>query len=260
MKKTEDTKAFYYFDESGDPVVLGRKGENLVAIGKTSKVFIVGYLETKQPKEITKALKNLHTEIISDDYLSGIPSMESTRICFHANKDCAEVREKVFRLLKQFDFQVYCIVARKNADQFRRKFDLKSAKLYEYLVAKLLENRLHLYSEVDIYFASMGNVVRRQNMSSAIQTAICTFKEKWGKENTSEIKTFIQQSSEIPLLQAVDYMLWSINRVYEKDDFRFYNFMKEKIYLVQDIFDTAKYPHTYYSPKNPLEKEKMSPI
>ena len=42
--------------------------------------------------------------------------------------DCAEVREKVYKFLKSKDFNFQCIVARKNLELFRKKFDLKEAK------------------------------------------------------------------------------------------------------------------------------------
>lgn len=137
---------------------------------------------------------------------------------FHATDDCQEVREKVFRLLKKSDFTFYCIVARKKEDLFRKKFDLQSAKLYEYLVSKLLENRLHLYTEIDLYFSAMGNTVRQKNMSDAVQKA------------------------------------------YQNYDFRYYNYIKEKINLIHDIFDFGKYPKNYYTPKNPLEAKKIDPV
>ena len=35
MKHIENIKAYYYFDEAGDPQIVGRKGVNLVATGKT---------------------------------------------------------------------------------------------------------------------------------------------------------------------------------------------------------------------------------
>ena len=92
MKETEQVKTYYYFDEAGDPQILGRKGVNLVAEGKASKAFMVGYLETKNPKSIREALLNLQKEIVSDDYLAMIPSVsDSTSKMFHAWMDCAEV-------------------------------------------------------------------------------------------------------------------------------------------------------------------------
>lgn len=138
MKETEKVKAYYYFDEAGAPQILGRKGVNLIEKGTSSRTFMVGYFETKNPHELTKSLTALRKEISEDEYLSSIPSIASTKEMFHANKDCSEVREKVFKLLKQSDFSFYCVVARKKEDFFRKKFDMKSSKVYEHLVSKLL--------------------------------------------------------------------------------------------------------------------------
>jgi hypothetical protein len=260
LKKVENTKAFYYFDEAGDPQILGRKGVNLIEKGVASKTFMVGYLEIKEPKKLREDLEKLRAEIVNDEYFSEIPSISSTKMMFHANKDCSEVREKVFKLLKNTDFSFYCIVARKKEDLFRKKFNLKSSEIYSYLVSKLLENRLHLYTNIDCYFSSMGNVVRQKTMQDAIQKAILTFETKWHTKNQNNIRVIIQKSSEEPLLQASDYVLWTIQRAYEKGEFRYYNYLKDKICLIHDVFDFEKYPKNYYSPKNPLEAKKIDPV
>lgn len=264
MKKTEDTKSYYFFDEAGDPQILGRRGVNLIKLGTASKTFIVGYLETKNPSECRKKLIELHEKIKNDEYLASVPSMSSTNKSFHANKDCQEVRAEVFRLLKTLDVKLYCIVARKDEDRFRKMFDLKDKKIYKHLVSRLLESRLHLYSEIDLYFSAMGNVVRQDTMEEAIESAISHFKEKWGYENQSNIRVLIQQNSEEMLLQAADYLLWTIQRAYERGEFRYYNFIKEKIALVYDIFDVrcygAKDRNNFYTQDNPLEAKKIDPV
>ena len=117
-----------------------------------------------------------------------------------------------------------------------------------------------MYSEIDCYFSSMGSVVRQDTMQDAIDNAINTFTKKWTKENNNKIRVLIQKNSEEPLLWAVDYVLWTIQRVYEKGEYRYYNFLKDKIKLVHDIFDFEKYPKNYYSPKNLLEAKKIDPI
>ena len=63
MKKTEDIKAYYFFDEAGDPQILGKRGVNLIEKNTASKTFMVGYLETKDPTSMRKALIELHEKI-----------------------------------------------------------------------------------------------------------------------------------------------------------------------------------------------------
>lgn len=106
----------------------------------------------------------------------------------------------------------------------------------------------------------MGSTVHQSSMQEAVNNAITAFNEKWKTENTNQIRIFIQQNSEIPLLQAADYVLWTIQRAYERGDFRYYNYLKDKICLIHDIFDFSKYPKNYYTPDNPLEAKKIDPV
>ncbi len=255
MKQPKPGKVYYYIDESGDPKVIGRRGVDLLAAGTVSPVFMLGYLETTQPHELAVALNKVREEIVSDPYLAEIPSLSSTRIAFHANKDAAEVRERVFRALHTCDFKVFVVVARKSVDRFRKKFDLKDARLYDYLVKQLLENRLHSYELIDIYFAEMGNIVRKHRMEAAIKAARDRFREKWNTSHNNNIRVLIQKSSQLPQLQAIDYVLWAVYQVYSRGNTRFYNFLLEKISLVHDVFDVDRYPGTYYTRINPLTPE-----
>lgn len=263
MNRQEDIKAYYFFDEAGDPQVLGRRGVNLIQKGTASKTFMVGYLETSNPSESRKRLLTLHERLLNDEYLSSIPSMHSTNKAFHANKDCHEVRAEVFRLLKQLDFKFYCIVARKDETRFRKMFEFKEKKIYKYLVTRLLENRLHIYPKIDLYFSAMGNVVRQDTMQEAVNDAISTCYKHSNIKNSSEIRIMIQQGSNEPMLQAADYVLWTIQRAYERGEFRYYNFLKDKIVMVNDVFaisekETKK--TIFYTPDNPLEAKKIDPV
>lgn len=255
MKDPTPGKAYYYIDESGDPRVVGRRGKNLLAQGSVSPVFMLGYLETTNPHEIGEALGRVREEIAKDEYLAGIPSLSSSKIAFHANKDATEVRERVFRALHTCSFKVFVVVARKDADRFRKRFDLKDARLYDYLVRQLLENRLHLYESIDVYFAEMGNIVRQHTMEAAINSARKRFSNKWGANHSNMIRILIQQSSQLPQLQAIDYVLWAVYQVYSRRNLRYYNYMADKISLVHDVFDTKRYPNNYYTRKNPLTSE-----
>ena len=262
MQDISQKKLYYYFDESGSPEIMARKGVNLVNENKTSKVFIVGFIHTEHPREIFESLKKVHEEIMTDDYLASIPSIVSSKKMFHANKDCAEVREKVYKALKDLDFGFQCIVARKKLSIFKKKYELKSSLLYKDLVVKLMRDRLHLNTEIDCYFSAMKNVVKQGIMEDSINEAIQIFSKKWKiKPRENRIRVIIQSSTESYQLQAVDYILWAIYQVYEHNDFRYYNFIKDKVDLILDVFDYSKNPYgTYYTKKNPITIEKLSPL
>ncbi len=259
-----DTKVYYFFDEAGTPQVLGRHGVNLIEKGTASKTFIVGYVETTNPSECRNQLRQLHERLMNDEYLSGIPSMHSTNNAFHANKDCHEVRAEVFRLIRHLDFKFYCIVARKDETRFRKMFEFKEKKIYKYMVTRLLENKLHLYPSIDLYFSAMGSMVRQDTMQEAVNDAIDTFYQKSNIENSSTIRVLIQQSSNEPMLQLVDYVLWTIQRAYERGEYRYYNFLKDHIEMIYDVFDSRFSQETkkgtIYTPDNPLEAKKIDPV
>lgn len=264
MNETENSKVFYFFDEAGTPQILGHHGVNLIEKGTASKTFMVGYVETTTPNECRDKLRELHERLKNDEYLSSIPSMHSTNNAFHANKDCHEVRAEVFRLIKQLNFKFYCIVARKDENRFRKMFEFKEKKIYKYLVTRLLENKLHLYPSIDLYFSAMGSVVRQDTMQEAVNEAIDSFYQKSNIENSSVIRIFIQQSSNEPMLQLADYVLWTIQRVYERGEYRYYNFLKDHIEIVHDIFDVRFSQEikkgAIYTPVNPLEAKKIDPV
>ena len=259
MKETEKSKVYLYVDESGDPVFFDKRGNDLVASGKSSDIFMVGFMQTENPNEIHKKLVNLRRELENDDYLKDIPSLSKSLKHFHAKDDCPEVREKVFKLIKNLSIKIHIIVARKSTSQFKTKFNGKASKLYEYLVSKLFENRLHLHSEIDIYFSKMGSTVREQNMRQALDKASKVFHEKWGGENNSRINVFVQEPSQIASLQVIDYLLWVVYRVYTKGEMRYFRYLEEKYSMIIDIFDNTNYPKNYYNKKNPLDINKISP-
>jgi hypothetical protein len=251
-----DKKTYFYFDESGSPSVLGHRGKNLLNIGNTSKNFMVGYIKTENPHELSVNLENLRLQLMEDEYLQSVPSVRNLKNGFHANKDCLEVREKVFKLLKKSDFEANVVVARKSVEFFRNKFGLNNKNLYKFLVSELLKNSASQCENIDIYFSVMGNIVNIQNMTEALDSAI---REIGDDKKLNNIRLFLQKPSQIPLLQVADYILWSVFQVFEYKDFRYYNFLKEKFNSVHDIFDGKGNEGTFYNKTNPLEAKKLSP-
>lgn len=197
MKDTEKKKIYCFVDESGDTVFFNKKGKDIVKSGDASPVFIVGYIESDEIKTLSRVIKSLHDEVADDEYLKIIPSITKSNKHFHAKDDSPEVREKVFKAIKSLNIKVFIVVVRKDTEQFVKRFNGKAESLYAYCVEKLFENRLHLHSDIDIYFSRMGNILRENNMRSALNNAMDTFKTKWGKENESNIRLFINEPSQI---------------------------------------------------------------
>jgi len=43
-------------------------------------------------------------------------------------------------------------------------------------------------------------------------------------------------------------MNWAVYRVFTMKEMRYFDFVKEKVSLVWDVYDLGKYPNNYYTP------------
>lgn len=260
MKKQTQKTEYYFVDESGDPVFYDGYGKLIVGNEGVSKTLILGFIKTEDPRSIRTALAKLRDEISKDTYLAGIPSVKKSLVAFHAKDDCPEVKEKVFRLMKDLNFSAEIYVGRKIQSVFNKKYDRKEFKFYDDLVSKLFENKLHISSHNEIYFAVRGSRVRQQPLENAINQAKIKFEKKLNVKIDSNINIYPQVPSGEPCLQIIDYVNWSIQRLFEKKQDRYFKFIEDKVKFVVDIFDFDKYPDNFYSRKNKLEINKISPL
>lgn len=58
-------------------------------------------------------------------------------------------------------------------------------------------------------------------------------------------------------MNVADYLCWTIKRVFEKGEMRYYNYIEEKVPLIIDIYDASKYEGNkhYYKGKHKLTVE-----
>lgn len=257
MSEPGASRMYYFVDESGDPNFLGRGKKDLLSTGAASAYFMVGYLELDDSAEFSRRFAAIREEISRDEFINVIPSVQNSLHCFHANKDCREVQERVFKALKDVDFKFHAVVIEKKIDQFLSKFHGRRGEFYAYLVERLMENRLHLYPSIDIYFSKMDSVINEENMRLALEKARERFIKKWGDRSPGDVRIFLQQPNQIAGLQAVDYCLWAVHRVYNHRDFRYYNYLGEKMSLVHDLSYGKEYYGTYFNRENPITKERF---
>jgi len=84
-----------------------------------------------------------------------------------------------------------------------------------------------------------------------------------GKQIETKVVFNIQSPIEEPLLNVADYFCWAIQRVFERGEIRFYEFLIDKISLVIDLYDREKWEgsRNYYTKNNPLTAQnKISPL
>jgi len=74
---------------------------------------------------------------------------------------------------------------------------------------------------------------------------------------SSEVVFNAQNPRTEPLLCVPDYLAWTVQRVFERGETRHYDFVRERVSVVVDLYDSANYEgsRNYYTPRSPLTAE-----
>ncbi|WP_445748055.1 hypothetical protein [Polaribacter sp.] len=171
----------------------------------------------------------------------------------------------MFDLIKTINCSFEAVVGRKSIELYETKHKGKEEYFYADLLSHLLKNKLSKHDKLVIHVSERGKSTKNHNLELAFLKA----KQRFSKNNeNSKIKTNIVFNVNYPtidpLLNLADYFCWTIQRVFEKGEIRYYNYLKDKIMLVVDLYDQTKYQNwgNYYdNKKNPLSTEnKISPL
>jgi hypothetical protein len=126
-----------------------------------------------------------------------------------------------------------------------------------------LKNRVGKPERLILNIAERGNTTKNTTMQLALQKAESQFAKKYPQKKLHSNVVFnVQNPLAEPLLNIADYLCWAVQRVFERGEIRYYNYVKDKISLVVDLYDTDKWASSehYYTIKNPLTaKNRLSP-
>ncbi|MFZ5917986.1 MAG: DUF3800 domain-containing protein [Chloroflexota bacterium] len=260
MKKPQAGSTWFFVDESGDPTFYDRHGNLIVGQAGCSPILILGFAETQNPEPMRQAILALQQEVVQDPYFQEFPSLAKTAIAFHAKDDVPEIRYRFFKLIATLDFQAQFVVARKIERVFRNSFHGRENEFYDHLVSHLFQNLLHRYERNTIYFAKRGSRDRQAPLSQAITRGIERFEEKWGTQVKTSFEVQAQTPQGEPCLSVIDYMNWAIYRAFTRGEMRYYKVVEEKVSLLVDLYDQARYPNNWYTHKNPFDTKKITPL
>ena len=235
-----------------------------------SRFFMVGLVQIEDPGALRTDLRSLRREILADPYLAGIPSMlierRKTAICFHAKDDCPEVRREVFRVIESHDLKIVAAIRRKHelATRVRQQKPLgirwRADEVYDDLVKRIFRDVLHKADENAIVVARRGKSDRINALTEAIVRAQRNFSRKHGLPSDKPTHIQVDVPSNQDGLQATDYCLWALQRLYERREGRYFNYLASKFRLVMDLDDKRNKAYgEYYSDSNPLEVGKIEP-
>lgn len=265
-------KRVFFVDESGDTTFFNKRREIIVGKNGVSNFFFVGSARIEKPHELYSELEDLRRHLLNDTYFKGVPSFDpaqnKTAVCFHAKDDLPEVRKAVFGLLSDFDIHVTVAFRRKLdlAQHFKEQFEQTGKKfnvndIYDDLVMRIFRDKLHKADSNEIVFAQRGKSSRQKALTKAIVKAKGNFNKRYGLESNKPVKLISAKPDQFAGLQAIDYYLWALQRLLEKRQDRYFEYIIKHFSLVMDLDDHRNHDYgEWYSKANPLSLKKVKPI
>lgn len=267
-QKTDIKTNHRFLDEAGDTTFFGKGKKLIVGQEGVSKSFILGLVKIREPLNVIKSrVIELQQKVATDPYYREIPSIQkkiaSHGFYFHANEDIPEVRELFYKFIFSVDCSFEAVVGRKMPQIFDRKHHNNEAEFYADLLSHLLKNKLSTEGKLILNIAERGKSTKNANLQTALDKATKRFKErKPGKEACTTVAFNIQTPLTEPLLSIADYFCWAVQRVFERGEMRYYDYLIDKMSLIIDLYDREKWEgsRNYYIKTNPLSvHNKISP-
>jgi len=259
------SKRNYFVDEAGDAVLFSRTGRICIGQEGCSRYFILGMVDIPHVEGLAQELGELRARLLADPYFRDVPSMQptagKTATAFHAKDDLPEVRREVFAVLRCHELRFFAIVRNKakvveyvrQRNEREESYHYQPNELYDYLVRRLFKNLLHKDDRYDIYFAKRGAADRTAALYQALDTARQRFAAQWHISSKATIRVIPATPAEQAGLQVADYLLWALQRLYERHEDRYVALLWPAFSLVHDLDDTRfKQYGAYYTQKKPL--------
>ena len=239
----------YFVDEAGDTTLFGRYGKEMLGAEGVSRFFMIARLEVEDVQALEAAMAALRAELLSDPLLKAVPSMQAdngkTALFFHAKDDVPEVRHVVFKLLLRHELSISVVVKEKKVllEEVRQQMALNPTyrykadghEVYDDLIGKLFNRFGEFGVDRHVTFAVRGNKQRTAALKTVLDHIDAGFAADFGfapHGNTTVHSSFPHKSAS---LQACDYLLWALQRFYERQEERFLQAMWSKFTRVLDL-------------------------
>ena len=257
-----------FLDESGDTTFFGKGKEVLIGQKGVSLSFSIGMVKINDDlKKIRQQVQFLQKQVESDEYLNVIPSVNkkihSGGFFFHATDDPPEIRELMYKFIKNLDCSLEMVVGRKILGIYSRKHNNRETEFYADILSHLLKNKLASGNKLVLNISHRSNSTSNKNLQSALQNARKRAAKRCNSSDlTSTVVFNIQNHRTEPLLNISDYMCWAVQRVFERGEMRYYDYIKERVSVVIDLYDKDNYKGSknFYRKDNPLtSRNRLSP-
>jgi len=259
---------YYFVDEAGD-ITLFTKRKKPAHLGSNgiSKYFMIGVAQIEEPEKTTEQLEIIRQDLLNDPTLKNIPSMAKTSIAFHACNDCQAVRREVFKFIETVDVSI-TIAIKDKRDLINYGImsfgsggnKITEKEIYSDLIKRLFKNLLHQAEANKIVFAERGTTFSNYSLKEAINIAKKRFETSQGIEIHDNHEIVKASTHKYAGLQITDYLLWALQRMYERKEDYYFNKVADKFSLIMDLDDTRnKNGGELYNGENLLTLEKIKP-
>ena len=252
-----------FLDEAGDTTFYGKGKISVIGNEGSSHSFILGMLKINEPLDTgRKKIIELQQAIAEDSYFRGVPSIEKMKAScgyfLHAKNDLPEVKKMAFELIKNIDCSFEAVVGRKIPTLYESKHNGKEAEFYADLLSHLLKKKLNAYSKLVLNISHRSKCTTHTNLQKGLSKAITRAQTKTpDKANDCRVVFNVQQPTAEPILNISDYFCWAVQRVFERGEIRYYEYISDKIALVQDLYDFEKWKSggNYYNRQKKLSSD-----
>lgn len=244
MKTKKPNPVHYYLDEAGDTAFYKRGKIDIVGQAGVSMYFSIGLVRFNEPiAGVRQKVVELQKQVLADSYFADIISMKKKiakgTYHFHATDDLPEVRKVVFEFIRTIDCSFEVVVGKKITDVFATRHGNSEPAFYADLLSHLISNKLNGQGKLVLNIATRGSSTKNQNLELALQKAIAMNGQQ---HKEMPIVAFnVQNHIQEPLLNIADYFCWAVQRWFEREEIRYYNFLKDKISFVMELDDSDKY-------------------
>lgn len=261
-------KVHRFIDEAGDTTFFGKGKESIIGKNGVSMSFALGMVKVNEDlHDLRQRIEQKAIAIQDNPYYANVPSVRKRiqshgRFYFHAKDDIPEIRKEFYDFLLGVDFSLQAVIGRKIVSLFINKHNSDENAFYADLLSHLLKDKLNnnrLVLNVAQRGSSTGALNLRVALGKAKLRALRSPKHSQ-KPMGVKVSFNVQPFDRDPILSLADYSLWSVQRVFERGELRFYEYLMSKISLVVDLYDykdesKPQWYNYYTNDRNPLTKE-----
>ncbi|AWO00614.1 hypothetical protein DLD77_02315 [Chitinophaga alhagiae] len=236
-------KRHYFLDEAGDPVFYGKGRRIIIGEQGVSSHFILGMVSFREDLHtIRTRILALQQEVLASPYFEGIASIEKKKAqygyFFHATDDIPEIRKLFYDFIKTLDCSFEAVVAAKVPDAHCPAHGGNgSNEFYATLLSHLLHRHVPAAHRLVLNIARRAASTRHENLAAGLQKAVLLFQADSPEVCiTPDVVFNVQDQLDEPLLNIADYLCWSLQRVYEKGEKRFYHYVMDKFSMIIHLY------------------------